>query len=318
MLLKASLTLASPAGVRGRLSVLIFHRVLAAPDPLFPQEIDALRFDLLCGWLREHFQVLALEEACRRLAEGSLPARAAAITFDDGYADNHDIALPILARHNLPACFFIATSFIDGGVMWNDVVIEAVRRTTRGRIDAEAATGLPLGALPLLTLQDRQAAIGALIAAMKYLPFEQRLQAVQALAHEADVVPPSDLMMRRTQVRALADQGMSLGGHTVSHPILARLPAGAARREIEDGKAALEAMIEREVTLFAYPNGRPGEDFGEEHVHMARAAGFRAAVTTGWGTADRETDPFRIPRFTPWDRGRLRFLARLLQNLRRR
>lgn len=317
MLLKASLTLASPAGARGRLSVLIFHRVLAAPDPLFPEEVDAVRFDLLCGWLRAHFQVLALEEACHRLAEGSLPARAAAITFDDGYADNHDVALPILARHGLPACFFIATGFIDGGVMWNDVVIESVRRTSRDSIDAERATGLALGRARVATLAEKQAAIGTLISAMKYLPFEQRLQAVQALAQEAGVEPPTDLMMSRAQLRALRDRGMSLGGHTVSHPILARLAADDARREIEQGKAALQDMIDREVMLFAYPNGKPGEDFGEEHVHMARAAGFRAAVTTGWGAAHGGTDPFRLPRFTPWDRGRLRFVARLLHNLRR-
>ncbi|MDP1007558.1 polysaccharide deacetylase family protein, partial [Klebsiella pneumoniae] len=84
-------------------------------DPLFPDEIDAARFDAILGWLRSWFNVLPLDEAAQRLKDGSLPARAAALSFDDGYADNHDIALPLLQKHGLPCSFFIATGFLDGG-----------------------------------------------------------------------------------------------------------------------------------------------------------------------------------------------------------
>ena len=127
MLLKALFHLMSPGGARARLSVLIFHRVLPEPDPLFPDEMHARRFDVLCGWLTSWFKVLPLDEAVARLKAGTLPARAVCITFDDGYADNHHVALPILRRHGLVATFFIATGFLDGGRMWNDTVIEAIR-----------------------------------------------------------------------------------------------------------------------------------------------------------------------------------------------
>ena len=128
MPVKVAFELLSPGQRNGRLSILIFHRVLAQVDPLFPEEVDAARFDVICGWLRRWFNVLPLDAAVRRLRDGSLPRRAAAITFDDGYADNHDIALPILKKHGLPSTFFIATGFLDGGCMWNDTVIEAIRR----------------------------------------------------------------------------------------------------------------------------------------------------------------------------------------------
>ena len=88
------------------LSLLIFHRVLARPDPLNPYEPDVAHFERMLRWLRG-YTVLPLEQAIVRLREGGLPAGALSITFDDGYADNHDVALPILRRHGLSASFFV-------------------------------------------------------------------------------------------------------------------------------------------------------------------------------------------------------------------
>lgn len=115
MILRTAFTLASPAGQRAGLSILVFHRVLPEPDPLFPNEVDAQRFDALLGWVKDWFSVLPLEEAVERLQRNRLPERAAAITFDDGYADNYAVALPILQRQGLSAMFFIATGFLNGG-----------------------------------------------------------------------------------------------------------------------------------------------------------------------------------------------------------
>ena len=117
------------------------------------------------------------------------------------------------------------------------------------------------------------------------------------------------------QVRQLHQAGMEIGGHTVNHPIIARLPAPAARQEIADGKAALEAMIGAPVRLFAYPNGKPGQDYQAEHVAMVKQLGFDAAVSTSWGAARAGSDLFQLPRFTPWDRDQLRFTLRMMKNL---
>ena len=117
----------SQGGNKGRLSVFIFHRVLREPDPLLNWDPDAARFRQLMVWVTECFNILPLDEAVRRLSERSLPPRAASITFDDGYADNFHIARPILESLGLTATFFIATGYLDGGIMWNDKVIEAIR-----------------------------------------------------------------------------------------------------------------------------------------------------------------------------------------------
>lgn len=314
--MKPLFSLLSPAGLGARLSVLIFHRVLDRPDPLFPDEVDAERFEARCVWMRQWFNVLPLDQAVRRLREGSLPARAAAITFDDGYADNHDRALPILQRHGLSATFFVATAFLDGGCMWNDDVIDALRRTRRESLDLRDLPHLGERVLDMNSLEQRRLAIATVIGAIKYLPSAERLELVSRIRQRAEVSPAVGEMMSSDQVRALRRAGMLVGAHTVNHPILACLDARAAADEIGRGRVALEEMLQERVSLFAYPNGRPGKDYSPESVALARAAGFDAAVTTGWGAATHTTDPFQIPRFTPWDKHRLRFGLRLAGNLR--
>jgi peptidoglycan/xylan/chitin deacetylase (PgdA/CDA1 family) len=315
MMARTLFNMLSPGGEGGRLSILIFHRVLPQVDPLFPDEMDARRFDAVCGWLKDWFTVLPLDEAARRLKNGTLPQRALAITFDDGYADNHDVALPILRRHGLPATFFIATGFLDGGRMWNDTVIESVRRTALAELPLQALQVEGLGAMDVASVPAKQAAIGAILRGIKYLAVDQRLQLTQVLAELAGVNPPTDLMMTSAQVREMRRAGMQIGAHTVSHPILARLDDDAARREIQQSKHRLEDLLDEPVTLFAYPNGKPGEDYSPRSVAIARDLGFEAAVSTAWGASNSRTDPFQIPRFTPWDRGRTRFALRLATNL---
>lgn len=312
---RSLLSLVSPAGSGGRLSILVFHRVLALPDALFPGEVDAVMFNRICGWLADWFQVLPLDHAVRHLRAGSLPARALAITFDDGYADNHSVALPILQRHGLSATFYIATGFLDGGRMWNDTVIESVRRCTRPVLDLTALQLDGLQQLPLATLDQRRAAISALIARIKYLPVAERLQKVGALAELSGACLPEDLMMTSGQVKAMHQAGMLIGAHTVSHPILARLDAASARLEIEQSRQTLEGLTGARVSQFAYPNGVPGRDFSEQTAAVVRELGFEGAVTTGWGAARGSTDCLQLPRFSPWDRTRLRFAARMARNL---
>ena len=316
--MKALFRLLSPPGAHARLNVLIFHRVLPQPDPLFPDEVDARRFDELLGWARSWFNVLPLDEAIARLAEGTLPARAAALTFDDGYADNHDVALPLLRRHGLPCSFFVATGFLDGGRMWNDTLIEAIRHTRLPVLDLRGlqdGQGQDLGQHAMGDTAGRRAVLNALIGRVKYLPPQPRVACVDAIAARAEVTPANDLMMSSEQVRSLRRAGMQIGAHTVSHPILATLSRQEAGDEIARSRDTLQALLGEKVGMFAYPNGKPGTDYlPEVHPGLVRELGFDAAVSTRWAAARRGEDVFQIPRFTPWDRSRLKFGLRLARN----
>lgn len=309
------LSMLSPGGLDGRLSVLIFHRVLAQPDPLFPGELDLVRFDAICAWLKAWFNVLPLDDAVRRWRDRTLPSRAAAITFDDGYADNHDLALPILRHHGLTATFFIATGYLDGGVMWNDEVINALRNTRRSSLDLRGIGGLEAGVVALGNDAARRSAIAAILRAVKHMTADGRRAAVAEVCERADATAFRGEMMSSPQVLALHRAGMQIGAHTVTHPILAGLDAAAARAEMQRSRSQLESLLLDRVGLFAYPNGRPDVDYSGQTVALARELGFDAALTTAWGAAGRATDPFQMPRFTPWDPGRLGFGLRLARNL---
>ena len=302
----------SRAGTGARLTVTIFHRVTPQPDPLFPEEHHAESFEVEMRRLREWFNVLPLGEAIAGVEAGSLPARSLAITFDDGYANNYTVALPILKRLGLSATFFLATGFLDGGRMWNDTVLESIRRFEGKRLDL---TDLGLSVHSTATIPERRRAIEMLLPRIKSLPSKERSETAQAIAQRADVVLPEDLMLTSAQVRDMHAQGMEIGAHTVSHPILAKLPDAEARREIAESRTCLEALLKTRVDLFAYPNGKPGDDYCGVHADMTRELGFRAAFSTMPGTVRRDGDRYQLPRFTPWGRTPARRAVQFLRNL---
>lgn len=306
----------SQSGAGAALSILIFHRVLPEPDPLFPDEPDQQRFNQILGWLGRSFNVLPLDQAIRGLEQGSLPSRAVAISFDDGYEDNHSVALPILKRHRMTATFFIATGFIDGGRMWNDTVAESVRACRCEEIDL---TALGLARYPVRTWSEKRMAVKAVLPALKYLPRGEREARADAVAEACKVGSlPTGLMMSSGQVRDLRKSGMQLGAHTHDHPILARLDDATARAQIRGSKAQLEAILGESVSLFAYPNGKPGRDYTAAHVRMLEEAGFEAAVSTAVGVSRCGSHRLQLPRFTPWDNSEWRFGLRLARNMLRR
>lgn len=310
--LRNAIGLLSPSGARAKLSILIFHRVLPAPDPIFPYEVDASYFDELLGWLKSWFNVLPLDQAVTALQAGTLPARAAAITFDDGYADNHDIALPILKKHGLSATFFIATGFLNGGRMWNDTIIESIRSWPNPIMDLSP---MELGTYPIENPEQQRLAIQSIIGKIKYLPISDRIALTEQIADTAGVQPRSDLMMSSRQVQNMRREGMQIGAHTVSHPILATTDRELAISEIQRSKQFLEELLNEPISLFAYPNGKPGQDYLPEHIEIIKDLGFSAAVSTHWAAASASSDPYQLPRFTPWNRSQLKFWLQLARNL---
>jgi peptidoglycan/xylan/chitin deacetylase (PgdA/CDA1 family) len=299
-----------------RLLILTYHRVLDRPDPMIDDGgLDVAGFDAQSRVLAANFNVLRLDEALQRLASASLPPRAVALTFDDGYADNYTNALPILSRHGLTATFFVATAFLNGGRMWNDTLIESMRRAAGPRLDLSV---IGLDALDVASAEARRASCTRVIDQLKHRPLAERQHAVDCVATAVGQPLPDDLMMTDAQVCGLRDAGMHIGAHTVSHPVLAAVDAGTAQREIADGRDYLRELLREPVDIFAYPNGRPVRDYSRQHVELVKQLGFKSAMSTAWGYTDARSDLWQTPRIAPWDPVPWRFGLRLLRAYRER
>lgn len=288
--------LLSPAGRRGRLAVFCYHQVLESPDEFRCGEPTAAEFADDVEIISNVFNTLTFDESVTRLREGTLPARAACITFDDGYANNHSLAAPILERAGVPATFFVAGGAIDDGIMWNDLVIEA----------SAGAGGSPAvpAEIGFLTLPDsadnKSEVVAALLSQIKYRPLNERWDIAARLYSENCREETPRMMMSREMVKDLAARGFEVGGHTINHPILKELSDNAAREEIHSCRDWVKSVTGIDPKTFAYPNGRPGVDFDERHSKMVEEAGFSAAATTDWQLANGKTTPFSVPRVGPW------------------
>lgn len=294
-----------------RLSILMYHRVLPRHSPLFPEEVDAARFESQMRYLARSFTVLPLLEAVRRLQSGSLPSRSISITFDDGYADNLTVALPIMEKFGLTGTVFVATAYIDGGCMFNDAIAEMVTRTTCGVLDLQE---LGLECYDTGSIEHRRESINSIRKKARFYPPEQRNELVEKISRIAGVVSlPNDLMLTKSQVVELSRRGIEIGGHTITHPVLTSVDNNRARTEIMMGKKTLEDWIDKPVRSFAYPNGLPGRDLTNQHAAMVRDSGFELAVTTGKGVASSRSDPFQLPRFVPWGNSMVKLGARMVR-----
>jgi peptidoglycan/xylan/chitin deacetylase (PgdA/CDA1 family) len=260
-----------------------------------PFEVDVQTFRRQMASLKRWNNVVSLRDGARRLRDQTLPSRAVAVTFDDGYQDNFRNAMPILRDLQIPATIFVATGFTGKGTMFNDLVIEAVSQCTSDSIEVP---GLDQKILLGNDVEERRRAVARILEQIKYLPLDERQAIAESLAASVGADSGHTPMMTREEIRAVRNQGVEIGAHTVRHPILRELGDDDARNEIYSSKAELEEILNEEVAGFAYPNGRPGRDFEQRDVDLVRRAGFEYAVTTDWAAGQVDSDPFRLPRIS--------------------
>ena len=279
--------------------VLIYHRVNRGGGPFAIERVPTGAFRTQMIHLVRSFRVMPLTEIVERLRTGEpLPPKTIAITFDDGYEDNYTEAFPILRELGLPATIFLTTGCIGTGEsLWFDRVLHAFATTERDSVTLSwgaEVTGLRD------TATRAKAAFQTLYGLMR-LPNADRIEAIARLVRElgggGESVPlPS--MLDWNQVRTMAAGGITFGAHTVTHPILSRLPIEEAKGEIETSKRRIEVETGRPANLFAYPVGRRA-DYSPGVIELIAGAGFHAALTTAAGANVRGNDLFLLRRVKP-------------------
>lgn len=250
-------------------------------------------FDQQLAFLKQHADVISPADIERAL--GDPRGRHVLITFDDGYRDNFDCAFAALRRHGLAATFFVSTGFIDAPRLpWWDEIAALVRSTGQERIELPA--WLPQA--PALVIGRREAVIRDLLRRYKSLGGTQAEAFLADLRHALGPLDPDlgkSLWMDWDMLRTMQAAGMTIGGHTVNHVVLARQTAERQWQEISTCAARIEAELGHPMDCFAYPVGNR-DSFDETSKDCLRRLGVRHAFSYHGGFIDRHAEPLALPR----------------------
>ena len=294
--------------LRGRAVVLTYHRVLPKERSAESFSTDAIvvspeTFRRQMQLLRRLFTPLSADDFAAALSTGRFPANACVVTFDDGWYDNADYALPILRETAVPAVLFVATDYIGtDACFWQERLARALSAARRIP-DRSAALFAELGASHVLdtslTAAQAKLAIRAIIDRYKAQPqpeIDALVRKVEGLLREAGVAVDSqhpDRFLTWDQVKQLGSSGLvAIGSHCCTHTPLTKLDAGSVAAELRRSREIIRERTGIDPSDLAYPNG-------DHDTHIARAvkdSGYRTAYTTNRGLVGPADDAFRVQR----------------------
>jgi peptidoglycan/xylan/chitin deacetylase (PgdA/CDA1 family) len=234
--------------------------------------------------------IISMDEMHQRLCERNFARRFACFTFDDGYRDNRDYALPVMREFDAPLTVYVASDFAEGGgrLWWI-----ALERTIAKASAIEVPIGGNLTRFDTSTPSAKQAAFERLHDWLRSLPDEQDLQReISALCERHGVNEATisrDLCLSWDELKPFADDPLvTIGAHSISHCNLARQPKATAFFEMATSRARIEDALQRPVLHFAYPYGDRIAAAARE-FSLAEAVGFKTAVTTRPGMIFQES-----------------------------
>jgi peptidoglycan/xylan/chitin deacetylase (PgdA/CDA1 family) len=271
------------AGVGG---IFMLHHVRPRRDAAFQPnhhlEVTPEFLRAMLTHLRQRdIDIVAIDEVYRRLNERDFSRRFACFTLDDGYRDNRDFALPVLREFDAPLAIYVTSDFAQGtGRLW----WVALERVIAKASSIEVRIGDVATRLDANTPAAKQAAFDRLHDWLRGLPGEQDVRRqIEALcaSHGVDETAISrELCMSWDELKPFADDPLvTIGAHTISHCNLARQREKIASHEMAIGRARIEGILQRPVVHLAYPYG-DRIAAGAREFALARAAGFKTAVTT--------------------------------------
>lgn len=291
-----------------RLCVFTYHRVgnLSRVDAM-SEEV----FEKHLIWINRYFNPVSLSEGMKLQKQGRLPKRSVVITVDDGYLDIYDTIQPLLKKHNLTATFFISTSGLDNGSLWDDKICAAVLDID---LDIDEFS-FDNQIYSIATYNQRVACAKSIISKAKYKTLIERDKLIQQLILQTNKTPSKNQFLSDLQVKSLFLNGMEIGAHTVNHPILLCEDSITAKKEMLESKNRLEAIIGSQVNYLAYPNGKKGIDFNHTHEELAKECGFKGALSTDLGSINGSSkELYCLRRLAPWDITEIKFCLRLALN----
>jgi peptidoglycan/xylan/chitin deacetylase (PgdA/CDA1 family) len=261
-------------------------------DPFFPA-LPLAHFGAQLDHLARTYRVEPLDAVLDWLAAGAPGPTRVALTFDDGYPDTLECALPELERRGLPATLLLSTAPCETGeALWTDRVRATVRQTREASLEHPVLGPSPL---PLASPAQRLQTLRVLLARLKRLGARPLLKTVDEIETRLGAPSRPPRVLSWDDVSRLTAGGFSIGGHTHRHLIVSRLDDEELRSEITTSIRLIEERLSRPVTSFAYPNGQAG-DFDDRPAGVLRDVGVRCSLAAHPGFARPGGDPYRLPR----------------------
>jgi peptidoglycan/xylan/chitin deacetylase (PgdA/CDA1 family) len=289
-----------------RLALLTFHRVAEEDAPGFDPDVrdtTPAQLDAHLGLLKRHFTPVDTQDLEAARAGVPLPPNPLLLTFDDGYRDNFEHALPVLKKHGMKAVFFVTSGYVtERRLFWWERVSYLVEHARGRRL--RLSYPMPLE-YPLEGPGARARAKQALLRTIKDRPgldldrFLEEITAASGVAwHPALEHELADrILMTWEQIRGLREAGMDVQSHSRWHRVPHTLSPEDLYADLKASREQIEDEVKSEVRAVAYPTGK-GVAGLKAHREAVERAGFRLGFTNLGGVArlDRETDWLNIPR----------------------
>jgi len=274
--------------------ILIYHRVSPAKNDWYPPPINPTLFEREIEYFCRTYEIITLDNLARCLQNRkSLPEKAIVITFDDGNKDNYLCAYPILKKYHAPATIFLSTGSIGtNNPFWWNKVDYTIRNAPLVELTLNE-----IGTYSLKSIENRSKSAFSIIEKLSELDEKQKNLIIDNLISISGINIPANLSKERilswNDVQEMSSENISFGAHSVTHPILTRIPLEQARWEIIQSKKDIEEKTGRAVTAFAYPNGI----YNNEVINIVKENAFNCAVIVNPGKLiNSKTDPYQLNR----------------------
>ena len=300
--------------IYSKVPILMYHRIVTDADPFFPG-VSVAAFRKQLEYVKRSYRLVSLDEMveCLRNQKG-FTERSLAVTLDDGDAHTWSLAYPILRELQIPVTVFLPTVpiFEEGGFIWTDLLRWYFKLTKLSHYSVQLNG--TCSSWYFSDVENRLKVLDEVLMKLKRMENGQRKKAVEQLESELGVKHselPERWLLTKSQVKSFRRDRIQFGAHTMTHPILSKVPLSEARYEIYGSKKQLEELLSEKIRHFAYPNGELG-DFNSEHERLVAGAGFESACSTVLGLNDQTANPYALRRIYAAEEPLAAFASRLV------
>ena len=280
--------------------ILLYHRVQEMDSDPYDLTVSPSRFKDQLQYIKNTCNPISLSYLIEAVKSKRLPNRAVAVTFDDGYIDNLEVAYPLLESQGIPATIFVASGYI-GGVkeFWWDALERILLLNKQLPNQLQLWIKNKKYDWTISSIDQQEQVHREIYQALRLLHPIEREQILEELISwgGGDSKTRTHLRpMTEAELRKLAQSGLvDIGAHSINHPVLASLPLTMQQAEIWESRDQLEKIMEKPITVFAYPYGKRN-DFSNKTTNLLKLTGFQAGCTTIPGYIASGDNVFRLNR----------------------